>query len=223
MERKKTDTALLCGILGCVCFCAGDWLMMYGDTTYHGSIYWLTEGIALIPAWRNSLAMLLAFPGILFYGIALFFLAVFIRYKRERKRYQGLTALGMAPWLCIHLFIVMILYAFAWMNQNGLSGSALPVVEALWAQYLPVLVIGEILMVLPFLYWFWTVAQGKTELPRWMAVSNPLLFYAVLKLLVTLMPDRPARLGFTNGLMSESMALWFISLLAWAKKNTQRT
>ena len=49
--------ALICGMLGCLCYGGGDWLMMYGDTAHDGSVYWLTRGVAQIPAWRNTLAM----------------------------------------------------------------------------------------------------------------------------------------------------------------------
>lgn len=81
-ERKIIIGSLLCGILGCFCLGAGDWLMIYGDTTYMGSISWLTVGAAAIAPWRNALAMALAFPGILFYGIALFAIARFLKEER---------------------------------------------------------------------------------------------------------------------------------------------
>ena len=75
--------------------------------------------------------MALAFPGIILYGIAL------------------------------HLFYIMILYAFSWVP-----------------------LVSEILMLPPFLY-------------------------------KSMMPDGPFRIGFTNGLMSESMIIWFGIMLAW--------
>ena len=218
MSQKIIKPAMLCGILGCLCFGAGDWLMMYGDTTCHGSLTWLTEGVAQIPAWRNSLAMLLAFPGILFYGVALFSVTVLIRSPKGKTRYQALTTLGLSPWLCIHILYVMLLFAFAWMNQNDFIEAALPASEALFSQYVPVVVVGEILMVLPFLYWFWLVATNKTALPRSAAISKPLTIYLLLKLLTSLMPDTPFRLGFTTGLMSESMVIWFLILLILQKK-----
>lgn len=36
INRKKMLAALICGMLGCVFMCSGDWLMIYGDTAYHG-------------------------------------------------------------------------------------------------------------------------------------------------------------------------------------------
>ena len=57
---------LLCGICGCLCYGIGDWLIMYGETSHQGKLFWLTEGVTNIPAWRNNVAMILAFPGKLF-------------------------------------------------------------------------------------------------------------------------------------------------------------
>lgn len=218
---RKLRAALVCGMLGCIFMGSGDWLMMYGDTTYHGTVYWLTEGVAQIPPWRNALAMFLAFPGILFYGIALFAIAAFLKGEKQKAVYRGLTAFGMTPWLCIHLYVVMILYAFAWMNANGYETAALPVAEALYSQYLWALMLGEGIMVLPFLYWAWLLARGSSVFPRWMGLSNPLVYYVVLKAAASFLPDSGFRLAFSNGLMSESMLIWFASLLAGKKAPKQ--
>ena len=48
--------------------------------------------------------MLLAFPGILCYGGALFYLEKFIKEEKERKIYHYLNAFGLTPWMCLHLF-----------------------------------------------------------------------------------------------------------------------
>lgn len=73
--------------------------------------------------------------------------------------------------------------------------------------------VSEALMLPVFLYWFYIVLRGKTMLPKWMAAGNVLVFYAVLYAIKSMLPDTPFRLGFTNGLMSESMILFF--LLHW--------
>lgn len=213
--ERKINLSLLCGMLGCVCFGAGDWLMIYGDTTYAGSLSWLTLGTSQIISWRNSIAMVLAFPGIILYGIALFAIAVYLKDEKQRRIYHYLTAFGLTPWLALHLFYIMILYVFAWMNGNGYEAAALPVSEALFRHLSWVVVVSEALMLPPYLYWFWTLVRGNSVFPKKMALSNPLVFYILLKLLTLLMPDRAFRLVFTNGLMSESMLIWFGSMLLW--------
>lgn len=62
--KKPMKALLFCGMLGCLCYGGGDWLMLYGDPSYAGSLSWLTAGVAGIPQWRFNLAMALAFPGI---------------------------------------------------------------------------------------------------------------------------------------------------------------
>ena len=220
-EQKKLTAALLCGLLGCLCFGGGDWLMIYGDTAHSGALSWLTAGTAQISSWRNNLAMAIAFPGIIFYGIALFSIAAFLSDEKARKRYQALTAFSLTPWLCLHLFYIMILYTFAWMFGNGYEAAALPVSEALFAHLAWLVPISEAFMLPPYLYWSWLLLQGRSIFPKWMALLNPLVFYGVLKLLTLLMPDAPFRLAFTNGLMSESMVLWFGSMLILLLRSKQ--
>lgn len=131
-------------MLGCLCFGSGDWLMLYGDTAHDGSIYWLTHGTAQIPAWRNTLAMALAFPGIILYGIAIFALTGFIRTEKERKVYRTLTAFGLTSWIALHLFYIMILYAFSWLSAGSYAEVALPLGEAMFAHFSWVPLVSEI-------------------------------------------------------------------------------
>lgn len=162
VDKKTLALAMICGILGCFCYGGGDWLMIYGDTTSSGELFWLTQGASQISPWRNGLAMFLAFPGIIFYGIALFYIGRFIRGEKERKIYHYLNAFGLTPWMCLHLFYIMILYLYNWMTNNGYSEAALPACEALYSHLSWVIMVSEVLMLPVFLYWFYVVVRGKT-------------------------------------------------------------
>ena len=219
VPKKKMMLLLLAGILGCLCMGGSDWLMIYGDTAFEGSLAWLTLGVAQIPAWRNGLAMLLAFPAVILYSLGLFGLRHFFRDDHTRKTYSFLTALGMTPWLCLHLFYVMILALFAWLMGQGETELAYAAGEMLFENLGWVVLIGQIIMILPFGYLFWIVFSGKSDYPGWSAVNNPLFLYLILKVLVGVLPDTPFRLAFINGLMSESMLIFFvIHLICVAKK-----
>ena len=213
-HRGWKIAALVCGLLGCLCFGVGDWLMLYGDPTYSGVLSWLTEGAAGIASWRNGLAMELAIPGILLYGTALFSLESYITPLRGKRVYRYLTAFGLTPWLCLHLFYIMILFTFGWMRQNGISDAA-AVCEAMFnhLQWLPP--ISEALMIPPFLCWFYLQITGQTVFPKAMALTNVLVIYCVLYAVKSLLLVSAFRLGFTNGLMSESMLIWFAIMLVW--------
>lgn len=134
-DNQKRMWALAAGLLGCLCYGGGDWLMMYGDPTYAGGLNWLTLGTAAIPQWRYTLAMVLAFPGILLYGISLFAVKEYITDEKKKKVYQYLNAFGLTPWIALHLIYVVILSLFAWLNNNGFANEALTICESLYNNY----------------------------------------------------------------------------------------
>mgnify|MGYP005835558117 FL=1 len=222
MTKKKSILTLICGILGCICFGCGDWLMIYGNVTHTGSLYWLTNGTAQIPEWRNSLAMLLSFPGIIFYGIALFSISDFIRKNRQKKIYKTLTSFGLTPWLSLHLFYIMILFLFSWLNGNGYADVAMPACEALFKHLSWIVTLSEVFMLAPFIYWFYLQIRKKTVFPRAAAFTNILIIYAVMYIIKTVLPESPFRLGFTNGLMSESMIIWFVIVFIWGERCSKK-
>ena len=189
--------------------------MLYGSPAHAGNLFWLTDGVQHIAQWRYNLAMALAFPGIILYGIALFAVQDFIRKKRHQRVYHYLNAFGLTPWIALHLFYSMILCLFTWMNAHGYAAEALAVCEGLYGQLSWVILISEALMLPVFLYWFYLQITGKTEFPRWMAFTNVLIIFGLLKAVSMLMPESAFRLGFTNGLMSESMLIWFGIMLHW--------
>ena len=109
----------------------------------------------------------------------------------------------------------MILVLFSWMNANGFAAAALTVCEGLFSRLSWLVPVSEALMLPVFVYWFYLQITGKTVFPKTMAFTNVLLLFAVLKGFSLLLPISAFRLGFTNGLMSESMILWFSFMLIW--------
>lgn len=109
--------------------------MMYGDPTYVGSLKWLTAGTSAIPQWRYTLAMVLAFPGIILYGVALFSVQDYITDEKKKKTYHYLNAFGLTPWIALHLIYVVILSLYTWLNNSGYAADALAICEALFNQF----------------------------------------------------------------------------------------
>ena len=159
---KKRFFALGMGLLGCLCYGVSDWLMIYGEMTPLGSVSWLTKGITLIPMWRFTLAMALAFPCILFYGIALFPLQNFILNKKDRKIYHYLNTFGLTPWIAIHLFYTMLFVLFAWLHNKGYQEKASAIVETLYHRFSWFVLVGQFVMLPVYLFGFYLQVAGKT-------------------------------------------------------------
>ncbi len=96
-NRKKLSAALACGLLGCLCMGTGDWLMLYGDPVYDGTLRWLTRGAAAIPAWWNGIAMALSFPAVILYGVALFAIAAYLSGEKQQKIYHS-SVISLTSW-----------------------------------------------------------------------------------------------------------------------------
>ena len=125
------------------------------------------------------------------------------------------------PRIALHLFYIMLLTLFAWLNRNGFAADATAICEGLYAPLVWLVPVSEALMLPVFVYWFRLQIGGRTVFPRWMAFTNVLILYGVLKGISLLMPVSAFRLGFTNGLMSESMIVWFGIMLIRERKTTQ--
>ena len=165
--------------------------------------------------------MALAFPGIILYGIALFAVQSYIREDKERRIYHYLNAFGLTPWIALHLIYVIILSLFAWLNNNGYAAEALVICEGLFSLFSWVVPTSEVLMLPVFIYWFYLQITGRTVFAKGMAFTNVLIIFAVLKVVAGIIPQSAFRLGFTNGLMSESMVIWFAIMLTIELKRKQ--
>ncbi len=164
-----------------------------------------------IPQWRFDISMALALPGIVLYGIALFAVQGYIREEREQTIYHYLNAFGLTPWLALHLFVVMVLCLWSFGGDLALATELRDRLN--WFVFA-----SETMMLPVFLCWFYLQISGRTVFPKWFAWTSVLVFYALLSGVKTLLPVSAFRLGFTNGLMSESMILWFGCMLLWERR-----
>ena len=195
--------------------------MICGDTCgAENTFAMLTNGAAQIELWRYDLAMALAFPGIILYGIALFSVQDYITDEKHKKIYHYLNAFGLTPWIALHLFYIMILVLFGRLCDNGYEFSeAQTICGGLYSSLSWVVIISELLMLPVFVYWFFLQITGKTAFPKAFAFTNVLFVFVLLKGVSMLIPEGAFQISFRNGLMSESMIIWFAVILAFELKN----
>ncbi len=181
--KKRMTAALICGIFGCLCFGIGDWLMIYGDPSPAGNLIFLTEGTSKIPQWRYSVAMLLAYPGIILYGIALFAVQNFIRDEKEKKIYHYLNAFGLTSWLALHLFYIMLLSLFSYLSANGYAEEAVIISKGLFSRMSWVVYASQLMMLPVFIYWFYLQIRGKNKnlILKFMANAMEIWLFLLIK------------------------------------------
>lgn len=124
--------------------------------------------------------------------------------------YHYLNVFGLTPWIALHLIYVVILSLFAWLNNNRFSDDALLICESLFGNFAWLIPVSEGVMLPVFIYWFYVQITGNTVFKKGMAFTNVLLIFGILKVISMLMPQSAFRIAYTNGLMSESMIIWFL-------------
>ena len=67
-------------------------------------------------------------------------------YVKGEKIYHYLNAFGLTPWMCLHLFYIMILYLYTWMTGYGYADAALPACEALFDHLSWVIIVSEVVI-----------------------------------------------------------------------------
>ena len=108
------------------------------------------------------------------------------------------------------------------MNKNGYSSQAIPICEGLYSQLSWFVILCEAIIVPVFIYWFYLQIKGKTIFSKGFAFTNVIFIFIILKTIYKLFPTNAYSLGFLNGLMSESMIIWFGFMLNFIrKKNIQ--
>ena len=112
----------------------------------------------------------------------------------------------------------MILELFSWMNKNGYKEQAIPICEGLFSQLSWIIILSEAMMLTVFIFWFYLQFQGNTIFPRRYAFTNVIFIFIILKFIIKFIPTSPFKLGFINGLMSESMMIWFGIMIIYIKK-----
>lgn len=220
---KPTDRTLklnvLIGMIGALLLASGDWLMIFGDPATSSHYFWLSEGAKHIAPWRHTLALALGIPGVIFCAIALLTLEIALKAGKERLYWRYMTSYSLLPWLTVHTFIIVQIYTFGWMNQNGFTAAALPTAEAVTKQFSWMTTICFLLISIPFILWLVFGLKGRLRLARWMAFVNPLIFLPILVLLRNIIPASAIKPAYINGEISTSFFLFFFGIFLYLLKN----
>lgn len=205
------------GIIGCICFGIGDWLLGYVDPTpIEGDLfYFIRAGHgADYPVIKVIITMVLAMAGMLFYFPALIHISDVAADKKTAShlRYTfGLCAVG---WLVIHLLVSMNVMVYSWMMGNAGVELANGISNLLGNAMLPCLYISYIFVGIPFILLITDIFRGKTRLKRWEVVFTPLIWMVIVNVAANIMPATAFSYGLYTFCMNGGMLVWFLYLLA---------
>lgn len=216
MDVSESKKYWVCGLIGCLCFGIGDWLLGYVDPTQVGAdvFYFIRAGHgAEYPLARAAGAMILAMIDVLFYLPAFTHIGDVAtdRKTSAHLRYTfGLCAIG---WFAIHFLVGINVIAYAWTAKsagadlaNGLSGYlGNSMLVCLYAAYLFVGV--------PCVWLIVAILRKKTALRKPAAIFTPLIWMGIVGAAANVLPASPFSYGLYTFCMNAGMAVWFVYLL----------
>lgn len=215
-DRSKEKKYWVYGIIGCICFGIGDWLLGYVDPAQVGTelFYFIRAGHgADYPAAKAVVTMALAMVGMLFYLPALLHISDVAADQKTAShlRYTfGLCAVG---WFAIHFIVSVNVSVFSWMAKNAGEELANGISHHLGNSMLICLYAAYLFAAIPCVWIIVDILRNKTELKRSAALFTPLVWTAVIGAAASILPASPFSYGLYTCCMNAGMLVWFLYLL----------
>lgn len=208
--------SLLCGILGCLCFGVGDWLLGYVDPTPvseitfafiragHGSIY---------DAWKIAVTLVMGMVGMCFMIPGVVCIANVAKRAETQRRLRYLFALCAVGWLAIHFAVAVNVWVFSLAEKIGGRELAIPLSQGLEGVCLPFLYGAYVFVAAALLTLAILILCGKTHLTRTAALFTPAIPMGAIALVAELLPASPFAYGLSTFCMNGGLIVWYGYLL----------
>lgn len=202
---------IIFGIIGCLCFGIGDWLLGYVDPApIEGNIFYFIrtghgEGYNLSKA---AFALVLAMAGMCFLYPG--FVHISDKTKRSLGYAFGLCSIG---WLALHILVSVNVLVFAQADKSGGRELAVTLSDSLSSAGMAVLFCIFLLIVFPLVVLFIDILCRKTCLKRTAVCFSPIVPMAVISIAAQFLPQSPFSYGLYTFCMNGGMLVWFGYLL----------
>lgn len=218
MMKGKADKKKywIYGIIGCICFGIGDWLLGYVDPslTQEAVFYFIRAGHGVnYNITKAMITLALAMAGMLFYFPAMVHIGDVATDKRAASRLQYTFGLCSAGWLVIHFIVTVNVIVYSWMTKNADSELAGGISALLEKTMLPCLYIAYIFVAVPLIIIIADILRGKTRLRKQEVIFTPLIWMAVINVVAGIIPASPFSYGLYTFSMNGGMLVWFLYLM----------
>lgn len=207
----------IAGLIGCLCFGAGDWLLGYVDPASAGEdlFYFIRAGHgADYNTARAAVTMALAMAGMPFYLSGMVHLADIAPDDKTKGRLQHAFGLCAVGWLSIHFLVAVNVLVYSWASQHAGAETADAVSNFLGNALLPCLCLAYAFAGIPLILLLLCILRGKTALEKREIIFTPLIGTALIGIGAGLLPASAFSYGLYTFCMNGGMLVWFLYLLA---------
>ncbi len=208
---------IIFGIIGCLCFGIGDWLLGYVDPTMveghifyfiragHGADYDTAKAAVTLGMAVSGMCFL--YPG---------FMHISDIAKDEKTKRSLGYAFGLCPvgWLVLHFLVDVNVIVFSQAEKNGGRELAVTLSNRLDNAGAAALFFASLFMGIPLIMLTICIARKKTCLRRTAVFFSPIVPMAVIFVVSQVLPRTPFSYGLYTFCMNGGMIIWFAYLLA---------
>ena len=214
-ETASNKKYWIFGIIGCICFGIGDWLLGYVDPTLvEEDIFYFIRGGhgADYNNIKVTITMAFSMVGMLFYPPSMIHIADVAQDKKTTSHLKYTFGLCSIGWLVIHFIVAVNVMIYSWMMENAGSELANGISNFLGNSMLSCLCIAFIFVGIPLILLIVYILCGKTNLKRWEVVFTPLIWMIIIAVMANIIPTTAFSYGLYTFCMNSGMLVWFIYL-----------
>ncbi|MCM1467328.1 MAG: hypothetical protein NC086_04205 [Alistipes sp.] len=204
------------GLIGCLCFGIGDWLLGYVDPALveGADLYFIRAGHgADYNTLRVDATLVLAVVGICFLYPGFVHIADIGKDRRTKRLMRYAFGLCSVGWIMLHLFVSFHVLVFSEAVKNAGSGLAITLSGRLGGAGLVVEKCSSLFTVAAFLLLIVAIAQGNTCLKKSAAVFSPIVPMVIIIAAAQILPQSAFTYGLYTFNMNAGMMVWFAYLL----------
>lgn len=204
------------GIIGCICFGIGDWLLGYTDPGLTGGdlFYFIRAGHgADYNIKKVIITLALSMIGMPFFFTALIHIADIAADTKTALQLRYTFGLCSVGWLIIHFIVAVNVMVYSWMMKNAGRELANGMSNFLGNAMLPCLYIAYIFIGIALILLMTDILRGKTKLKKQAVLFTPLIWMAIVNITANIIPSTAFSYGLYTFCMNSGMLVWFFYLL----------
>lgn len=222
--KRWVRLALLCGLLGCLCFGAGDWLLGYVDPApvSETTFYFIRAGHgAEYDVWKIVITLVMAMIGMCFMIPGMACIADIALKSGARRLLRYLFMLCAVGWIVIHFAVAVNVWVFSLAEKAGGRELAVLLSQGLDGVCLLFLYCAYVFVAAALITLIVLILCGKTHLTRTAALFTPAIPMGIIAAIAGLLPVSPFAYGLSTFCMNGGLIVWYGYLLLHQDRMTE--
>ena len=193
------------GIVGCVLFGVGDWLLGFVDPeeVQEDVFYFISAGHgAGYPDWKIMVTMGCAIIGVLFLWQGFVHISDLMIEERDKAGAARVFTFMTYSWLIIHFVVTIMVFIYSYSCRTIGTDQAVMITNGLDKVMNPCIFIAYLIFGIALVDLVIVIARGKTKLKRSDAFITPLTWILIIGAVSMVLPVSPFSKGLYNFCMN---------------------